>query len=148
MYNLDAIVFSGWETSWFFFIFYFSPAYPFNIFLENKIMVELNSFSGLCKFINDIIKIMISNMCQHRQQHRTFIESHPAFHFCPNVNTQLCHPHCKKYRVFKKLYLPCSCTCSPCNFRYQGPSWQSTSFYCPPKEVLNSSDLLMLLNNL
>lgn len=110
--------------------FFFSPPYPFNIFLENKIMVELNSFSRLCKFINDVIKIMISNVCQHRQQPCTFIESHPVFHFCHNANTQLCHPHCKKYKVLKKLYLPCSCTCSPCSFRYQGPSWQSTSFHC------------------
>lgn len=105
------------------FEFFFPPAYPLKIFLEKRMTIELNSFSRLHRFISEIIKIMISSMCQHRKQHCTFSGSYPAFHVCHNVNTQLCHLHCKKYKVFKKLYLPCSCTCSPRNFRYQGLNW-------------------------
>lgn len=123
MYNLDAIVFSGWEIS---LIFPFCSAYPFNIFLENRMTIELNRCSSLYKFINDISKIMTSNVCQHTQQHYMFIECLPALHFCHNMSTELCHLYCKKYKVLKKLYLPCSCTCSPHNFRYRGQSWQST----------------------
>lgn len=55
-----------------------------------------------------------------------FIECLPTLHFCHNMSTQLFHLYCKKHKVLKKLYLPCSCTCSPHNFRYSGQSWQST----------------------
>lgn len=67
-----------------------------------------------------------------------------SIHFCHNVNTQLCHPHCKKYKDLKKLYLPCSCK-SLLIISGQGLSSQSTNFHCPLEQVLNRNNLLWLL---